>query len=198
MDESRNHRGELADPPLRSISLPILIMALSLAAALWLAVEAKTARAQGGDNEELPPGVTWDQVNTIAHKMYCDVCEGIPLDECESVACREWRQEIAVRLSQGYTEDEIIDYFVQRYGTDVAALPRDKSDLRLVFAIPAAIVLLMGLVGAVQVRKLRQRGQQPGQVVRRSGNLSQSRPVPDDIDPDILARLEHELEELEA
>jgi hypothetical protein len=80
----------------------------------------------------------------------------------------------------------------------VAALPRDKSDLRLVFAIPAAIVLLMGLVGAVQVRKLRQRGQQPGQVVRRSGNLSQSRPVPDDIDPDILARLEHELEELEA
>jgi cytochrome c-type biogenesis protein CcmH len=168
MSESQDRRDWFGSPslPNRYILL-IAIMALAVIAALWLAVEAKTARAQGG-GETLPPGVTWDQVNTIAHKMYCDVCEGIPLDECESTACREWRQEIAARLSQGYTEDEIIDYFVQRYGTDVAALPRDKSDLRLVFAVPAAIVLLMGAVGAVQVRKLRQRGQQTGQVVRRT------------------------------
>ena len=130
--------------------------------------------------------------------MECDVCEGIPLDECESVACRQWREEIARQLSEGRSQDEIIDYFVQRYGDDVSAIPRNKSDKFLVFAVPVTLALLLLLIGGLQVNHLRQRGQQVThlQVVRRSASgPSPRRPVPDDVEQDFLDRLEKELSE---
>jgi cytochrome c-type biogenesis protein CcmH len=155
--------------------------------------QTKPAAAQQGEFP-LPPGVTWDDVNKVASKMYCDVCEGIPLDECESVACRQWREEIARQLSEGRSENQIIDYFVQRYGDDVSAIPRGKSDRFLVFAVPVSLALLLLLIGGLQVNHLRKRGQQAGQAVKRSASGPlQRRPVPDDIEESYLDRLEKEL-----
>jgi len=165
---------------------------------LAISASATPVAAQGGGDSPLPPGVTFDDVNQIARKMYCDVCEGVPLDECESIACRQWRDEIARQLGEGRTETEIIDYFVARYGADVAAMPRGRSDRFLVFAIPISLALLLGIVGAFQVRQLRQRGQQAGQGARRTAGRLRTRPVPDDIDPALLERLARELEDLEA
>jgi cytochrome c-type biogenesis protein CcmH len=177
-----------------------LVIAVLLAGAvLSLFAGTRPAAAQGSeDGFVLPPGVTWDQVNNIAKKMYCDVCQGVPLDECESAACQQWREEIARQLGQGRTENEIIDYFVQRYGADVAALPRNQSDRLLVFAVPLSLVLVIGVIGAFQVRNLRQRGRQAGPVSRRSSERLQTRPWPDDIDPEMLERLERELEGLDS
>ena len=182
----------------REASRIVFGAALLIFLALILVLTTHPATAQEGGEFQLPPGVTWDGVNAIAKKMYCDVCEGIPLDECESLACSQWREEIARQLGQGRTEDEIIDYFVERYGADVAAIPRDKSDRFLVFAVPAALVLVMGIVGAVQVRRLRERGRQSGLAVRRPAGRGGPRPVPDDLEPELLERLESELEGLES
>lgn len=167
-----------------------------LALALLGGLAAGRAAAQGTDID-LPPGITLDDVNAIARKMSCDVCEGIPLDECESVACRQWRQEIARQLGEGRTQDEIMDYFVERYGADVASLPRDRTDRAIAFGVPIAIVALIAVVGGVQMRHLRKRGQQAGQVARRSGERLYSRPLPDDLDPALLERLQRELEGLD-
>ncbi len=173
----------------------VIWLGLLVAAGLLLVLAAGRAKPAAAQGEfPLPPGVTWDEVNKVASKMYCDVCEGVPLDECESIACRQWREEIARQLGEGRTEDQIIDYFVQRYGDDVSAIPRGKSDRFLVFAVPVTLALLLLLVGGLQVNHLRQRGQQAGQTVRRStsGRLQQ-RPVPDDVEADYLDRLEKEL-----
>lgn len=175
---------------------PWIVLLTLLALALVGGFSAGRATAQGTDID-LPPGVTLDDVNAIASKMYCDVCEGIPLDECESIACRQWRQEIARQLGEGRTQDEIIDYFVERYGADVASLPRDKTDRAIAFGVPIAIAALIAVVGGVQVRNLRRRGKQVGQVARRSGERLSSRPVPDDLDPALLERLQRELERLD-
>lgn len=174
-----------------------LLALILLAAALIFAGNADRAQAQDGGEFKLPPGVTWDDVNKIASQMFCDVCEGIPLDECESVACRQWREEIARQLSEGRTEDEIIDYFVERYGDDVSAIPRDDTDRFLSFCVPVALVLLIGGIGGLQVRTLRRRGQQAGQVARRSEGRLTQRPVPDDLDVEYLERLERDLQRLE-
>ncbi len=172
----------------------LLVLVVFLAA---LTAVPTTARAQSGGELDLPPGVTYDDVNAVASQMYCDVCEGIPLDECESVACRQWRQEIARQLGEGRSRDEIIDYFVERYGGDVAAIPRGESDRLLVFAVPIALAMLIGVLGFFQVRNLRRRGHQAGQVMRRTAAAPAARPVPEDMDPRWLERLERELENLE-
>jgi cytochrome c-type biogenesis protein CcmH len=174
---------------------------LAILAALVLAgltMKTAPAFAQDGGEFPLPPGVTWDDVNRVARQMYCSVCAGIPLDTCESVACRQWREEIARQLSEGRTDDQIINDFVARFGGDVAAVPRDKSDRFLVFAVPISIALILGVVGLFQVRHMRKRGQQGTQAARRGTGRLTARPIPEELDPRILERLERELEGLES
>ena len=69
--------------------------------------------------------VTDDQVNAIAKRLYCPVCENIPLDTCGTAACQDWRDEIRGYLEQGWTEQQIIDDFITRFGDRVFGIPQD-------------------------------------------------------------------------
>jgi len=64
-----------------------------------------------------------DDVNKVAKQLYCPVCENIPLDVCPTQACEQWRGVIREKLAQGWSEEEIKDYFVQQYGDRVLAVP---------------------------------------------------------------------------
>lgn len=85
--------------------------------------------------------VTDDQVNQVAKQLYCPVCENIPLDTCGTRACEEWRQLIRQKLEEGWTEQQILDYFVQRYGERVLATPRPKGTHVLVYVLPPILVV---------------------------------------------------------
>jgi len=64
-----------------------------------------------------------DQVNAIASQLYCPVCENTPLDVCPTEALRQWRALIRQMISEGKTEDEIKQYFVENYGARVLGAP---------------------------------------------------------------------------
>src|SRR4026207_2478079 len=78
-----------------------------------------TTSAQG-------PTPTDDEVNRIAKQLYCPVCESTPLDVCPTEACRQWRELIRTMLSEGKTEAEIKQYFVEHYGARVLAEPPNR------------------------------------------------------------------------
>jgi len=82
-----------------------------------------------------------DQVNRIAHQLYCPVCENTPLDVCPTDACRQWRDLIRQQLAQGWTEDQIKQYFVQQYGVRVLAEPPQAGFNWLMYILPPAIIL---------------------------------------------------------
>ncbi len=109
---------------------------LTLLAALFATLSI--ASAQG-------PEPTDDEVNQIAKKLYCPVCENTPLDVCPTEACRQWREQIREMLIEGKTEEEIIDYFAVTYGERAAGDPRDKLRAYLipVVAILAGTILLV-------------------------------------------------------
>lgn len=105
--------------------------------------------------------VTADEVNTIAKKMYCPVCENIPLDVCGTAACAQWRDEIRIQLEQGYTEQEIINDFVGRYGDRVVGTPQDPTLRALSLVTPWVIgALVVALAGFSLLRWWRGRGAQ--------------------------------------
>ncbi len=81
-----------------------------------------------------------DEVNRIAHQLYCPVCENTPLDVCPTEACRQWRDLIRQQLSQGWTEDRIKQYFVDQYGARVLAEPPRKGLNWLVYVLPPLII----------------------------------------------------------
>ncbi len=119
----------------RRYLLPFTFLTLTLAA---LAVG--TALAQGSTPPPRP--VTDDQVNAVAHQLYCPVCENIPLDVCPTQACAQWRGLIHDMLAQGKSAQEIKDYFVQQYGDRVLGTPPARGINWLVYIVPPVAILI--------------------------------------------------------
>jgi len=153
--------------------------------ALFLSLLAMvpTAGAQLG-GEELPEGVSHDDVYRVADEMYCDVCAGIPLSTCASVTCQAWRQEIANLLGQGYSDEAIFSYFAERYGDDVTGIPLEENDRGLALGLPLLVAVLLGLLVVWQLWRSRlQNETRAHQAARAAGiDLQYNRPVPNNVD----------------
>ena len=128
---------------------------------------------------------TDDEVNRIAKQLYCPVCPNTPLDVCETKACQDWRAQIRDQLAGGWTEEQIISYFVDQYGERVLAEPRRSGFTSLVWILPILAVGL-GLTVALQVVRTWRRG---------SKGAAAAEPVAE-LPAETVARLEQELREL--
>lgn len=87
-----------------------------------------------------PP--TDDEVNAIAKELFCPVCENTPLDVCPTEACKQWRDLIRLKLSEGWTEAQIKQYFVDQYGARVLSEPPRQGWYWLIYIVPVALLLL--------------------------------------------------------
>lgn len=87
-----------------------------------------------------PP--TDDEVNAVAKQLYCPVCENTPLDVCPTQACAQWRDLIRLMLSQGKSEEEIKQYFVDNYGARVLDEPPREGLNWLIYIVPPVIILI--------------------------------------------------------
>jgi cytochrome c-type biogenesis protein CcmH len=114
----------------------------SLIAVLALCLSAAGVLAQDDAG-----GVTADDVNAIAEKLYCPVCENIPLDVCGTAACADWRNEIRIGLESGMSEDEIVTDFVRRFGDRVVGIPQDQTLEALSVVTPIVIIALAAAGG---------------------------------------------------
>jgi cytochrome c-type biogenesis protein CcmH len=124
---------------------------------------------------------TDDEVNAIAKQLFCPVCENTPLDVCPTLACQDWRDEIRQKLAEGWTEDQIKQYFVDRHGMQVLAVPQARGINWLLFILPPVVFI----VGAIVLWR----------VVR---SWHQGTPIEDpleepEIDDPYVSRLEEEL-----
>lgn len=83
-----------------------------------------------------------DEVNAIAKQLYCPVCENIPLDVCPTQACEQWRGTIREKLTLGWDEDQIKQYFVDQYGDRVLATPPAKGFNWLIYVLPPGVFIV--------------------------------------------------------
>jgi len=88
---------------------------------------------------------TDDQVNAVAKELYCPVCENIPLDVCPTQACAQWRALIKEKLTAGWTNEQIKQYFVDQYGDRVLGQPPARGLNWLVYILPP-IVFIGGII----------------------------------------------------
>ncbi len=119
------------------------LMRLSWLILLLAALAVRPAWAQG------PRPPTDDEVNAIARKLYCPVCENTPLDVCPTQACAQWRSLIRQMLAEGKTEQEIVQYFVDNYGARVLNEPPRQGFHWLAYLVPP-LAILVGVAIVVQ------------------------------------------------
>ncbi len=89
---------------------------------------------------------TDDEVNAVAHQLYCPVCENTPLDVCPTDACKDWREQIRGMLAEGKTEDEILQYFVDQFGDRVLAAPPVSTKFNWIIYIVPPLIILIGAI----------------------------------------------------
>jgi cytochrome c-type biogenesis protein CcmH len=159
----------------KKLLFPILLVLIALA------VFSGMALAQDGAS----PMPSDDDVNAIAKQLYCPVCENIPLDVCGTQACAQWRELIREKLSQGWTEAQIKQYFVDQYGDRVLAAPPARGLNWLVYLVPPLVILL----GVFILYKALRAWRQPSTVAAPPAAAS----APDASADEYVKRLEEEL-----
>lgn len=133
--------------------------------------------------------VSDDEVNAVAKQLYCPVCENTPLDVCPTQACKDWRELIRQQLSDGWTEQQVLDYFAATYGPQVLAQPPINGFSALVWILP--VIGLAG--GGIFLWRLLRRWQaRPSSPAEPTKVETTANPV--DIAPELLARIEQEVE----
>ena len=164
---------------MRNTKLKLLLLFITILVSFFV---VSAVLAQEGQ-----PGYPTDNdVNRVAKQLYCPVCPNTPLDVCETQACKDWRAQIRDQLAAGWTDQQIIDYFVAQYGERVFGEPQRKGFTSLVWFLPLVGVLLgLGIVYEI-LRNWRK--QRPAPMI--------STPLPQ-IPDEILKKIEREMREMD-
>ena len=85
-----------------------------------------------------------DRVNRIAKQMNCPTCIGVNLADCNTQTCAQWRGQIADLVAEGYSDQEVLDYFVNQYGVQVLLEPPKQGSTLLLWALPVLAILIGG------------------------------------------------------
>jgi cytochrome c-type biogenesis protein CcmH len=188
----------------RSVRFLFSIVLIILPASLVLSGYLSTnVQGNGSIFQSTPkPPVTVpddNEVNRVAREMYCPVCENIPLDVCPTQACNEWRELIRLKLSEGWSDEQIKEYFVVQYGDRVLAEPPMRGLNWLVYILPV-IFFLAGVYILYRVLDNMRRSSVRVKVSTRSPGAGTSDresmtsvPASQNLDDIYLRRLEEEL-----
>ena len=84
----------------------------------------------------------FDAVNEVAQKLNCPTCSGINLADCRTQTCAQWKDQIKDLLAEGYTADEVVDYFATQYGTQVLQEPPKTGFTLMLWTLPFIMILL--------------------------------------------------------
>ncbi|HEX7084864.1 MAG TPA: cytochrome c-type biogenesis CcmF C-terminal domain-containing protein [Vicinamibacterales bacterium] len=146
-------------------------------------------RAQHNDTGQPVPVVARTPFERAMQKKLICMCGGCGrqlLSECQCGMASDMRAELARLVSEGRTEEQIIQYYVAKYGSqEPLAAPIDEGFNRLAWAVPYLIGLgSFGLLGVIAFRWTRRRE-------------AAATPDPAPADPALEARLDEELRDLD-
>ena len=124
----------------------------------------------------------------LQNALRCPVCQGLSVAASPSDAARAMGDRIEELVREGYTEEQVTEYFVDRYGAWVELEPPTSEHLAL-FLTPL-IVLSLGLIGLGLWARKRPQGDSSQPIQPTQAPL----PSPD---PDLAEWRERILSELE-
>jgi cytochrome c-type biogenesis protein CcmH len=93
------------------------------------------------------------QMLEIAKLLRCAVCQNQPISDSASDLARDMRAIIREQLQAGKSRDEIIAYFVERYGNYVLLKPPVDRAGAAVWFLPPLLLLVIGTFAVVFVRR---------------------------------------------
>lgn len=87
-----------------------------------------------------------NRVEDLAIRLKCPVCESESIADSPSQVARDSYDLIAERVAEGWTDDEIVDFFVATYGDAVLLDPPARGATVILWIAPIAALAIGGLI----------------------------------------------------
>ncbi len=89
-----------------------------------------------------PPrsGTSDERLFALAGRLKCLQCVGESVAASQAPLAIQFREEIRDQMRQGGTDDEILNFFADRYGTEVLLTPPSSGVGGLVWVVPVVVV----------------------------------------------------------
>lgn len=87
-----------------------------------------------------------EQAQDIYHSLMCPICPGQTIAQSQTELSAQMRAIVREKLEQGETREEILQFFVERYGETVLAAPPKSGFNLVVWLVPATGIILGGVL----------------------------------------------------
>ena len=121
----------------------LLVLMLMFSAAPALAVNP---------DEILSDPVLEERARNLSAQLRCMVCQNQSIDDSNAELARDLRVLVRERLTNGDTDEQVIDYVVSRYGEFVLLNPRFSTRTLVLWTAPVILLLIGGMVLVLMAR----------------------------------------------
>ncbi len=91
-----------------------------------------------------------DRVEALASRLKCPVCQSESINDSPAQLSRDLKQLIADRVSEGWSDRQILDFFVTTYGDEVLLDPPARGGTLLLWLLP--LLLAAAGIGVIATR----------------------------------------------
>lgn len=94
-----------------------------------------------------------NRVRTIAHKLRCPTCQAMSVKESDAGLSLNMKQKIRELLQEGKSEEEILQFFVDRYGEWILRAPKKEGFSLLLWTLPGLVIVVTVMLLLQYLRK---------------------------------------------
>lgn len=115
------------------------------------------------------------RANALAKELRCLVCQNQTIADSEAELAKDLKQQVREQLKAGRSNDEIVEYMVQRYGDFVLYRPRFQPTTLLLWLGPALLFVGGVVILLISMRNRAARAAEPSAAdISRAESLLQS------------------------
>ena len=122
---------------------------------VFSAFTVNDVKAQTNDTQ------TEQRIRHLSEKLRCLVCQNQSLADSNAELAQDLRQQLREQVKAGRSDDEILDYLVQRYGDFVLYEPPFKATTVLLWIGPFVLLAAAALVLVATLRRRRRAPEEP-------------------------------------
>ena len=93
------------------------------------------------------------RVRAVSSQLRCPVCQGLSLQDSPSELSQEMKDVVREQLAAGKSNDEVLQYFVGKYGEWILLQPKPSGFNLTVYALPVLMLAAGALVVTIAVRR---------------------------------------------
>ncbi len=100
-----------------------------------------------------------ERAQALNKELMCPVCPSETIDQSQVELAKQMRAIVRERLEDGESEQEIKDFFVDRYGDNVLAAPPARGFNIVVWVVAGLVLPIAAISLVLALRVMRRRGE---------------------------------------